>query len=428
MKNLIPKGEPAVGLESIHFRTCATAFLAVVFFGFLVYRVAQDPFRDNLNVPVWKLRGLDFRAYHVFASDLLEGKSPYIHDTLAGPNPYPPLYSAFVACFAWMDVDSGYIVWTVLSVAAFLAAIVVTTRLGDSPVSLMALAGIAYVLSQTYPVPFVWERGTPEFFILLAMVGGLVMLARRKYIAAVVLLTIATHFKLYPLILGAFVLLRGGWRWAMVFAGTVLLAFFVLGMEALRGFLSIIGSTMEDPERWIWPGNHSIKSFELWCVFYKYITPETGNMAVLVIGGGVVLLFCYMLWGVYRQRALAEGPFSAAEASMLGMAFSLMTLLPTFSHDYKLAQQFVPLLALMVNAEAARLAERRTFRILYIALAMIVASLYLPRFGEVPRTPQLLVAFGLYTALAELSLRSRAKSPDSKTSPKAGKAMAGAQS
>jgi hypothetical protein len=407
MKKPPRNDQPATVADPSHFRDCAVAFLAVLFVGFVFYRTSSNPFRDDLNIPKWKLRGLDFRAYHVFATDLLEGESPYRHDTEAGPNPYPPLYTIFVAPFAMFGEDTAYDVWVTLSIVAYLAAIWLATRFGDVPVSWMVLAGAAYVLSQTYPVPFVWERGTPEFFILLSMAGGLLLLTRGQYIAAIVLLTIATHFKLYPLVLGSFVLLRGGWKWAAIFTGVVIAAFFILGVGVFREFLNVILYTVREPERWVWPGNHTLKAFSMWCELKGFISHETAGLLVMAVGGALILIFCWMLWSVYR-RGRGQGKFSAAEASLLGMAFCLMTLLPTFSHDYKLAQQFFPLLILMVNADAAALAARsRAVRILMIVTAGMAGSLFLPRFGEVPRTPQLLLTFALYTALTELFLRGR---------------------
>jgi hypothetical protein len=392
-----------------HFRRCAIAFMVVLFVGFAWYRVAEIRFKDDLGIPAWRVKGLDFRAYYVFATDLVNGRSPYTHDTAAGPNPYPPFYSLFVAPFVFLKVENAYTVWVVLSVVAFVAVIRCALAFGHSPPGKWLLVvAAALVLSQTYPVPFVWERGTPEFFILLFMAVGLLLLTRRWYLTAIGALTIATHFKLYPLILGAFVLLRGGWKWATAFTGLVLAAFFILGWDNFTLFRKVLAWTMRDPTRWIWPGNHSVKSFELWCEKQKWMTPDTGWWFVVGTGATLVIVFCWMLWGVYRRRS-AGARFSAAETSLLGMAFCLMCLLPTFSHDYKLAQQFFPLLLLMLNPQAAAMASRsRTLQVLSILLAGVVASLFLPLIGEFPKTLQLLVAFGLYTAVTELHLRPQA--------------------
>jgi hypothetical protein len=395
-----------------HFKRCAIAFLAVLFVGFLWYRLQEPRFRDDLGIPAWRVKGLDFRAYYVFATDLVNGRSPYSHDTSAGPNPYPPLYTIFVAPFVFLKVEHAYTVWVVLSVVAFIAILRLTLVLGHGPPHKWLLIAVAaFVLSQTYPVPFVWERGTPELFILLFMAIGLLLLTRQQYIVAICALTVATHFKLYPLILGAFVLLRGGWKWAAAFTGLFAAAFFVLGWNAFKEFRFVLGWTMEQPGRWIWPGNHSIKSFELWCEEQQWLTPENGSLLVMAAGGVLVIVFCWMLWGVFRHRR-ATGQFSAAETSLLGMAFCLMCLLPTFSHDYKLAQQFFPLLLMMLNPEAAaRARQSRALQVISIILAAVVASLFLPLYGEFPKTLQLLVAFGLYTAVTELHLRPQAIQP-----------------
>jgi len=387
---------------------CATAFLCVLFIGFLYYRLTDIGFRQDLNIPAYRFRGFDFRAYYTFATDLLNGRSPYMHDTAAGPNPYPPLYSVLLLPFAMMDVELSYIVWTILSVAAFVSVLILGLKFGRTPAApWLTLAVAATVLSQTYPVAFVWERGTPEFFILLFMVAGLYLLLRRRHSLAIVLLTVAVHIKLYPLILGAFVLLRAGWRWAMGFGVLVGTLFFVLGVKELKNFWTVIQYTVRVPERWIWEGNHSLRSFSSWAVSNELMDENAAGTFTLVAQIALVIVFCYLFYEAYKRR-LAGAAFSVLEVGLLGMSFTLMDLLPTFSHDYKLSQQFFPLLVLMVTPGAAALAERsRPARNLFIILSGMVGAVYFPRILGIPKTPLLVAIFGLYTAVAEIALKSK---------------------
>ncbi|MDQ3441002.1 MAG: DUF2029 domain-containing protein, partial [Planctomycetota bacterium] len=253
---------------------------------------------------------------------------------------------------------------------------------------------------QTYPILFVLERGTPELIILALMSGGLYLLRAGRWGWAAVLFALATHLKLYPLILGSFVLLRGGPRATLWFIAMVLALFPVLGVEALRDFADTLTGTIVDPTRWIWPGNHSIRSFAQWAAQEDWFPRKYINLISLAVNLALLAVFVAFLLATYAARGERPGGrFGVRELALIGMAFALMSLVPTFSHDYKLTIQFVPFLLLITSTEADDAARRsNTVRNVCIALAVLVAFLFAP-LVRVPKTSFLLPVFAAYAAL-----------------------------
>jgi hypothetical protein len=274
------------------------------------------------------------------------------------------------------------------------------------------LATWAAVLTHTYPVLFVLERGTPELIILSLMSGGLYLLVRGRWGWAALLFAFATHLKLYPLILGSFVLLRGGPRATLWFIAWVLGLFLILGVEALRDFADTLTDTIIRPAQWIWPGNHSIRSFAQWAAQEDWFPMKYINMVSLGASLTLLAIFAGMLFTTYAARGeRPPGRFSVRELALIGMAFALMSLVPTFSHDYKLSIQAIPFLLLITSSEADDAARRSAaVRNVCVALAVLLAFLLAPLM-RVPKTSFLIPLFFTYGALWIVARRRPAPEP-----------------
>jgi hypothetical protein len=383
------------------YRLCTAVMLLALVGVYLQFRVRNNRFNQGHNIDTMPDRGFDLEAYHLFASQWWKGESPYSERAPSGPNPYPPFFTLFFSPFALLPFQTAYLAVVLVSTGALLLSIYVATHAsGAGPPDWLKLATWAAVLTHTYPVLFVLERGTPELVILALMSGGLYMLVRGRWGWAVVLFALATHLKLYPLILVSFVFLRGGIRATLWFSAIVLALFLVLGVDALRDFVETLGGTIVNPAQWIWPGNHSTRSFAQWAAYEGWFPVEYMTTIAFAINVTLLTAFGAMLlatWLTRGQRPI--GPFTVRELALIGMAFVLMSLVPPFSHDYKLSIQAIPFLLLITSTEADDAAARsQAVRNRCVVIAVLLAFIVAP-LVRVPKTSFLIPLFFAYGAL-----------------------------
>ena len=205
------------------YRLCTAVMLLALVGVYLQFRVRNNRFNQGHNVDAMRDRGYDLEAYHLFASQWWAGESPYSKVARSGPNPYPPFFTLFFSPFALLPFQTAFLAVSLVSTAALVLSVYASTHAsGAGPPDWLKVATWTAVLAQTYPILFVLERGTPELIILALMSSGLYLLIRGRWGWAALLFACATHLKLYPLILGSFVLIRGGPRATLWFTAWVL--------------------------------------------------------------------------------------------------------------------------------------------------------------------------------------------------------------
>ena len=184
---------------------------------------------------------------------------------------------------------------------------------------------------------------------------------------------------MYPVILGSVLFIRYRWKVLAAFLALNVLMFFIRGNGiALRSIKRIL-LMVEQPCSW--PGNHCLASFAHEMVRLGHLSPGREVMFTKALSLAVVLVFtAAFLWVVVRIKPRVPSTFSIAEAGLIGMAFQLMSLLPSTSHDYKLPIHIIPFLLMITRNKADFTIPKGLAYALMAALSASMAFIFVPFF------------------------------------------------
>ncbi|HEY2597687.1 MAG TPA: glycosyltransferase family 87 protein [Candidatus Dormibacteraeota bacterium] len=195
----------------------------------------------------------------------------------------PPLLAFLVAPLTTMPLTAAFILWTAINIAAAVAAWWLA-----SPGIGLARVTILLCTLALWPVVFSLERGQPVLVTYALAIGCWWMAARRREVAAGLLLALATAIKPQDVALLPVVLLIGGFPRSAAYwlAGTAALgALFaaVIGATGIGAYLAALEWAASGPGFTATP-----------------LIGPFGPQASLVVGEGLVLLAA--LVGMWRQR------------------------------------------------------------------------------------------------------------------------------
>ncbi len=372
------------------------AFLAFFFFGltFLsfthVYRTAGPPYRDDFNISNSKdgtNEGRDLWETEESAKAMMTGGVSHV--------PYPPLAIAAHIALTVFNFERSYRIFAAfLLVGLFLAvyfSLAESRRLKGFPL-LVASVVVTTIFYHSYWFQFELERGNSNTFCATLSAIGLWFLSGGSAAAATISLVLASQWRIYPAILGFFLLSRAGVKTFARFIAFNLLALVLFGWEQLAHFVKIAA---ESPNM-AWRPNHSLVLF-LW---YSPLGPYVHLVRILLAASGLAMF--YVRWRVLDKTPLAvtatRTPFTISETALIGIAFQLMALLPAISIDYKLGIEIVPFLMIITRYAPESEVNPTLF---YTAIALIsvcVGSLSAP--APLVKTPALLVSLACYGAIA----------------------------
>ena len=159
----------------------------------------------------------------------------------------PPPAAWMVVPIAWLPLPAGYLVWTLLSLAAFVAAwwlVVPGTRLARVTVLLVSLA--------VWPVHYQFWLGQWVVFTLTLLALSWWLLERDRWVAAGVVLALSLSFKTQDVLLVPLALLASGrWKPVAVAAGTGgvigAISLLSLGTAGVSDWLHIASQIHADP-------------------------------------------------------------------------------------------------------------------------------------------------------------------------------------
>jgi hypothetical protein len=189
----------------------------------------------TLNAPDFTI---DFDFLAKAASAIAAGQDPYAFkvwtlDVIDVGYAYPPLtawvLAPLVTALPWRLV---YLVWVLGEMTAFAVSIVLALRIGCRPVAwnwvtlVLGVAFLSFVARDNF------FHGQIDFYLLLLVTAGLVLLSRDREIEAGVLLAVAANGKPFLAILLLYLAWRFRWRAfvAMGFTGAAVLAISFLGL------------------------------------------------------------------------------------------------------------------------------------------------------------------------------------------------------
>ncbi len=258
---------------------------------------------------------------------------------------YPPFTILFFTPLQLFTENTGYLIMVfVLTMANILSLLLVTNLVKDwllrdlqlepGNAVMIALAIFMAVLFYSvsgYPFMFSIERGNYDslaiFFAILAIF--LVIKKPESLWWQVILLSIATHLKIYPGALFIVLLYKHGKKviLPLIIVNTMML--FSLGMKNLDSFMEIMVEYTLAPS--VWSGNHSGFSFAAYLAKkVPLLQVFLGEMKVFFSALPVVI---WVISSLYCIRKLSP---EKCMLMLLMIATPLMCMLPTVSHDYKL--------------------------------------------------------------------------------------------
>ncbi len=342
-----------------------TAGVGLIFFGNTVFASIDEysmTFESKDTIPLITPVGWDFRTGLYEPMRFIFFGEPVGYNDFAKfeyPSIYPPFVNLFSLPYAFLNVNSAYILHVFLLLSANLfsmilaAAMVKQTIFMDIQLSphnrSLVLAAIfsalLFYLLSGYPFAFSIERGNVDAFgMFFALLSMWLLIKKPGWIwAQVILLSIAAHLKIYPAILFLILLYKHGKKMILPAILTNLVLFFCLGPNIAFGFIYSMTAYTNQPNAMIWIGNHSAHAFAvLLTQEYRKLDPAFSVLQT-IFTLLPILLWGVMLFLIWRKRANVSTPILFFMASV-----PVMELLPSFSNDYKLII-LAPALVILVS-------------------------------------------------------------------------------
>jgi Glycosyltransferase family 87 len=276
----------------------------------------------------------------------------------------PPLLALIVAPLTALPLPAAFYIWTAINVAAFVAAWLMACP-GTGP-GRVALLLISLAL---WPTIFSIERGQPVLVVYALAIGCWWMAARRREVAAGILLALALAIKPQDVALLPAVLFLCGFRraaaWWLLTTAVLWAGFAVLiGPQGMGTYLAAIAWSASGPGYTANP-----------------LMAPLGSAASLL--AGQILLATAALVGVWRQRRSWRVAFA------IGLVGTMVSAVHLHEYDY---------VGLVVAAWLALGEPTSVIELVWLAIGVVCAQL--PAIGV--RLP---IVFWQPVWLAMLSLR-----------------------
>jgi|KBSSwiStaDraftv2_1062776.scaffolds.fasta_scaffold37220_3 hypothetical protein len=263
--------DPAAAPAALRLVGGAAAVLALVALARLAV-FAVDPSRTGFSaVPNsdWEVRHSCLTAYAVAARVAGTGANVYDDALYSFPSEppsaprrprmigpfkvdvyeYPPPFLLLPRALSWSsgedlppepEFDRLRLLWFALDIAVIVAALVVVARALPAPQATRAIL-LAPLVVLALPTQSFLQKGNVQGMILAGSMLAMVLLEGRKTAAGGALLAFATASKLYPGLLGVFLLARRRWRDVLVTAAFgvafAVAAFLLFGRAPYEAFL-----------------------------------------------------------------------------------------------------------------------------------------------------------------------------------------------
>lgn len=302
------------------------------------------------TLPIMTPIGVDFRnGWFSPAENLFVGKSlGEIWQNTINTNGYPPFVTLLGLLFLPFGANTGYLIQATLLLMANIASIAIAVGLcrkyilihiGLDDITTNLISGFIFfaILLYTfssYGFAFSIERANYDIYAIIFSLFFLRLFITKpeKLWPQIILLSIATHLKIYPAIL--FLLLFKQHAWKMVLPAVLVnaLFLFILGPNNAFAFLVSNQSAFGFGTRFASILNHSSYAFAS-----KLIENTFPNLANAFLPVWVFFtLVPVFIWGVATARLFKTKITPEAALLFFAICVPLMSFVPTVSHDYKL--------------------------------------------------------------------------------------------
>ena len=302
--------------------------------------------------PTYPPAGNDFRVgYYWPPMYLLITKFAAIGPNGSYPSNYPPLVAFTSLPYMLFNDKTAYLVHVGLLVLANLASLgiavslvkdYVLSKLGISKplaglISLVLFAATTIYIFSSYFYAYSMERGNTDIFAIFYCLLAVWVLVKQpsKLWLQVILLSVAVHFKIYPVVLFALLLFKHGKKLILPTLVVNLAFLFILGPKIAWGFIQSVTSGGEGAgigNGWSNIGNHASYSFTMG------IDPTGGDYltTTFFVIWGIAFMVPLIIWAI-SALAMVRTKYSEETALWFFMiTVPIMSLLPTVSMDYKL--------------------------------------------------------------------------------------------
>jgi len=285
--------------------------------------------------------GVDFRkGLYYPAKAVLSGESPYLSPAYI----YPPFAAVFSIPFRLFTVQRAYYILVALLFLFNFASVFLSVQIAESVfpknrenssferggLFYSVIWGVSALTLSTYGFIFSVERGNVDIFpIFFSLLGLWVLIKKPGWLwPQVLLVTIATHLKIYPAVLFVLLLCKHGWKSLLPIFLVNILLLFISGPANGINFIRVIIQYSNNP--YIAVFNHSAASFG------SFVNNHLINSFGLMIPPILFVLAPVSIWvvGAYVLWKRKYSPMNAVLLFLLSVP--LMNLIPSTSHDYKL--------------------------------------------------------------------------------------------
>ncbi|MBV9081016.1 MAG: DUF2029 domain-containing protein, partial [Elusimicrobia bacterium] len=315
------------------------SFLAFTHF----YRVGSPWFHEDFSLDRFHgAYGWDFALVFNAAKVMRSGQLSFVE--------YPPLTMLSYMPLTFLDQMLAYRLFTAAIVAALFLMLffsLAESRVVSDGNAAVLAAILTAALYHSYWFQFELHQGNSNTVAVGLSAAGLYFLGREKTWLAVVFLALAAQWRVYPALLGVFLLSRVGLKtflgWISLNVGLLL----VLGPRHLMNFLRLLIYWQNQEINQ--PVSHSLLSTAARDGFSHMAATAAGAACLLVFAA----LFC-AYWLVSRRasvpgRPAHRGRLTLAEVALVGVACQVMDLIPSYSLDYKLSLHALSLILLLTR-------------------------------------------------------------------------------
>lgn len=349
-------------------RSAVLVLLVLLYGGWIGYQWM----RDSL---------IDFNVYYISAYGFAHGMDVYgmgrehgttnrpLWDNLAAaagikvytaPYRYPPLTAQLVYPLTWLPGRVAGLIWLLLTALALLAS---ARQLGKLAVTAQGPA-LAYLLLLGYVPPLtVMHAGQVNAFVLLAIVLGMVALARSRSVLAGIAFAVAAHLKLMPVALCFYLPWRKQWRAtlaaAVALVGLLLTAPLLFTPDILARYAENFFAVTEGARVVSSPTNQSLAGF--WGRTLPMLDVDTIYQIYLLAALVLLVATVAVCW---PMRTLP--PTWKLE---VGLIVCAILLLPPYTLYHMLLLLLVPLVVVV-----EMLWSERRWALLLLVLVLVVAT------------------------------------------------------
>lgn len=343
--------------------------------------------------PTYPPAGNDFRVgYYWPPMYLLITKFAAIGPNGSYPSNYPPLVAFTSLPYMLFNDKTAYLVHVGLLVLANLASLGIAVSLVkdhvlaklnlSKPIAALVSLVLFFVVSiyifSSYFYAYSMERGNTDIFaIFYCLLAVWVLIKHPKKIwLQVILLSVAVHFKIYPVVLFALFLFKHGKKLILPTLVVNLAFLFILGPKIAWGFIQSVTSGGEGAgigNAWSNIGNHASYSFTMG------IDPTGGDYltTTFFVIWGIAFMVPLVIWAI-SALAMVQAGYSEESALWFFMiTVPIMSLLPTVSMDYKLVIlgcSIVLLLTLVLKQFIQKFSWFDLFQLVLLTGALLMLS------------------------------------------------------